>query len=169
VIARVLLIAFAAVLVGAVVSRGGDSPDRVVGYGQVRFEGLGPEKWAQRYRRAHRHELELERKVVELRRGLARQRRLVLASPHVVEAINLACATYGHCSTLWRKAKCETGGTFDPKAENPSSSASGLFQFLDGTWRSTPYRVFSPTSPYASALAAGWMHDNGRGGEWACR
>lgn len=29
---------------------------------------------------------------------------------------------------------CESGG--DPSAENPSSTASGLFQFLDSTWRS---------------------------------
>lgn len=29
--------------------------------------------------------------------------------------------------------KCESGG--NPAAENPRSSASGLFQFLDGTWK----------------------------------
>lgn len=28
---------------------------------------------------------------------------------------------------------CESGG--NPRAQNPSSSASGLFQFIDGTWR----------------------------------
>ena len=86
----------------------------------------------------------------------------------VVSAINLACATYGHCAELWRKAKCETGGTFDPHAYNPSG-ASGLFQFIASTWQTTPYRNFSRTDPYASALAAGWMHSVGRGGEWSCR
>jgi hypothetical protein len=30
-------------------------------------------------------------------------------------------------------AKYESGG--NPRAENPHSSASGLFQFIDGTWR----------------------------------
>jgi hypothetical protein len=90
-------------------------------------------------------------------------------SPDVVQAVNLACATYGYCADLWRKAKCETGGTFDPRAYNPGSGAKGLFQFIDSTWRSTPYRMFSVWSPFAAALAAGWMHQQGRGGEWACR
>ena len=87
----------------------------------------------------------------------------------VVSAINLSCAAYGHCAELWRKAKCETGGTFDPRAINPGSGAAGLFQFLSGTWQTTPFRMFSRFDPYASALAAGWMHSVGRGGEWACR
>jgi hypothetical protein len=90
-------------------------------------------------------------------------------SSQVVAAINLSCATYGHCAELWRKARCETGGTFDPRAINPGSGAAGLFQFLPSTWASTPYRMFSMMSPYASALAAGWMHEQGRGGEWACQ
>jgi hypothetical protein len=90
-------------------------------------------------------------------------------SSQVVAAINLACATYGHCAELWRKARCETGGTFEPSSVNPSSGAAGLYQFLPSTWQTTPYRMFSAMSPYASALAAGWMHSVGRGGEWACR
>jgi hypothetical protein len=126
---------------------------RVVGYGQTRFDGLGPEAWAQRAR--------------YWQRAFLRERRELLSSRTVTEAIDLACATYGWCSTLWRKARCETGGTFSPTAYNPSG-ASGLFQFLPSTWATTPYRSLSIWSPYANALAAGWMHANGRGGEWAC-
>lgn len=137
------------------------APRRVVGYGQIRYEGHGPEAWAQRARlwRA---------KYVATRRELLTQRQVLRHRPSVVEAINLACATYGHCPELWRKARCETGGTFSPRAYNPSG-ATGLFQFLPSTFRSTPYAVLSIWSPYANAMAAGWMHARGRGGEWTCR
>jgi hypothetical protein len=36
-----------------------EQPDRTIGFGQVKFEGLGPERWAQRWRREHRAVLEL--------------------------------------------------------------------------------------------------------------
>lgn len=89
---------------------------------------------------------------------------------HSLRAIAFASTAYGvSYSTLRRKAYCETGGTFDPYAKNPRSTASGLFQFLTSTWASTPYAGFSIWDPYANALAAGWMHAHGRGGEWACR
>lgn len=164
--AMLLFAAFVLALVFAVVAYAGGPlafrhDDRVIGYGQIRYDGAGPERWAARYRR-------VRAELVEARRRLRVVRRVLLADPHVVEAINVACATYGHCSTLWRKAECETGGTFNPRAYNGSSGAAGLFQFLGSTWRSTPYARFSVWSPYANALAAGWMHDHGRGGEWAC-
>jgi hypothetical protein len=95
--------------------------------------------------------------------------RILRARGTVREAINLACTIYGNCSTLWRKARCETGGSFNPYSLNRSSYASGLFQFLGSTWRSTPFGGFSVWSPYANALAAGWMHTHGRSGEWVCR
>jgi hypothetical protein len=119
------------------------------------YRGRTAHEWAMRYK--HRT------------RQYQHARRTLLTSPHVVEAINLACATYGYCSTLWRKADCETGGTYSPRSLNSSSSASGLFQFLPSTWRTTPYGRFSVFSPYANALAAGWMHVHGRGSEWECR
>jgi len=131
----------------------------VVGYGQIRYEGHGPEWWAARSRAWHRQALGLHRELMSTRRVL-RQR------PNVVEAINLACATYGYCSTLWRKAGCESH--LSPAAHN-ASGASGLFQFLPSTWASTPFARLSIWSPYANALAAGWMHEHGRGGEWVCR
>lgn len=91
---------------------------------------------------------------------------------HALRAIAFASTAYGvSYSTLRRKAYCETGGTFDPYAKNPRSTASGLFQFLTGTWSSTPYARYSIWDPYANALAAAWMHSKavGRGGEWACK
>jgi hypothetical protein len=84
----------------------------------------------------------------------------------VSEAIDLACTVYGNCATLWRKASCES--RLYSFAHN-ASGASGLFQFLPSTWRSTPFGRYSVWSPYANALAAGWMHDRGRGGEWVCQ
>jgi hypothetical protein len=138
----------------------GDGHRRVIGKGQVKFDGFGPERWALRFRR--------ERQLVEtLRRRLARQRYVVLHDPSVTEAIGLAAATYGHGDELWRKAACES--RMNPAARNLASAASGLYQFLPGTFASTPYGRFSIFSPYANALAAGWMHAHGRGGEWSCR
>lgn len=54
-----------------------------------------------------------------------------------------ACAVIG----------CETGYTYSPTAENPSSSASGLFQFLDGTWQNARQYV-EGASQYARASHA---------------
>jgi hypothetical protein len=156
-LATVYLLALVLMLVLVATSRANLDPKtahhhRVVGYGQIKFDGLGPEAWAQRAREWH-HAYE-------------RQRRLTFAKPSVREAIDLSCATYGFCSSLWSKARCESG--FSPFAHNPSG-ASGLFQFLPSTFRSTPYAGFSIWSPYANALAAGWMHERGRGGEWVCQ
>lgn len=102
------------------------------------------------------------------RADLRRLRTVLRYDGTVTEAIGLACTVYGYCGDLWRKARCETGGTFSAASYNTGSRASGLFQFLPSTWRSTPYRGFSVWSPYANALAAGWMHRHGRGGEWSC-
>jgi hypothetical protein len=92
--------------------------------------------------------------------------RTLLSRPSVREAISLACATYGSCETLWRRAGCESH--YSASAKN-ASGASGLFQFLPSTFASTPYGRLSLWSPYANALAAGWMNAHGRGGEWSCR
>lgn len=103
-------------------------------------------------------------------RYLSRARSLRVAirrDPEVSTAIGLACVTYHvSCATLWRKARCES--RLHRYSHNPSG-ASGLLQFLPKTWRSTPFARFSVYDPYANALAAGWMHAAGRGGEWTCR
>jgi hypothetical protein len=158
----VALLVAVLIALGVAVARATDNTTREVGYGQIRYDGAGPERWAQRWRREHR-------RLVAMRAELRRQRRVLLRRPQVVEAINLACIAYSNCSTLWRKARCETGGTFDPRSRNGDSGAAGLFQFTPSTWATTPYAPLSIWSPYANALAAGWMHAHGRGGEWTCR
>ena len=87
--------------------------------------------------------------------------------PETSTAIGLACIVYGHCTELWRKARCESN--LHRYSVNTSSGASGLFQFLPSTWASTPFGRYSVFDPYANALAAGWMHARGRGGEWVCQ
>jgi soluble lytic murein transglycosylase-like protein len=84
-----------------------------------------------------------------------------------VDAILAAFA--GHPALGWalRVAACESG--FNPNAVNPYSGASGLFQFLPSTWRTTPFGNAYIFDPMAQALAARWMYDNGRVGEWVCR
>lgn len=68
--------------------------------------------------------------------------------------------------TLVRKATCES--RLNPYARNPSGS-SGLMQFMPSTWSTTPYGGHSIWSAKWNALAGGWMHHVGRGGEWVCQ
>lgn len=111
---------------------------------------------------------------VAQRRRTRTLKRTLLHDSTVTEALNLACAVYGGCATLWRRARCES--KLDPGAVHKGSRfllradhAAGLLQFLPSTWRTTPFAGFSIFSPYANALAAGWMNTHGRGGEWDCR
>jgi hypothetical protein len=97
---------------------------------------------------------------------IARLKRTLRSSPTVQEAIQLAALVYRvPLSTLNRRAFCES--RLNPAASN--GHAHGLFQFIWSTWRSTPFAGFSIWSPYANALAAGWMHAHNRGSEWTCR
>lgn len=69
---------------------------------------------------------------------------------------------------LVRKARCES--TLNPYATN--GPHAGLFQFrvaYPSTWATTPYANRDPFSAKWNALAAAWMHQQGRGGEWACQ
>src|SRR3990172_10113801 len=56
-----------------------------------------------------------------------------LASKEVVQAVeNAAAKTGADFSFLMEKAAAESG--FDPAARSKSSTATGLFQFIEGTW-----------------------------------
>lgn len=145
---------------------------KTIGWGVTHVGGKGPERWRYelvRLKRRHKVETRALQAALAVERAKVRQaRRALLSRPSSLEAIRLASIAYGiSYSTLYRKADCESH--LYPLAKNPKSTASGLFQFLTSTFASTPYAGESIWSPYANALAAGWMHANGRSGEWVCR
>ncbi len=70
---------------------------------------------------------------------------------------------------MLRVARCESN--LDARAVNRSSGASGLFQFMPGTFAGTPNgkRGEDIFNAYSSADAAGWMWANGMRNHWACQ
>lgn len=89
-------------------------------------------------------------------------------SGSIVDIIYAAADRYGQPrADMLRVAQCESN--LIPSAVNRSSGASGLFQFMPGTWATTPYADQDIFSAYASANAAGWMWSVGRRGEWSCQ
>lgn len=73
--------------------------------------------------------------------------------------------------------QCESEG--DPTARNRRSGATGLFQFLAGTWRFAAEAAgvvhLPPTDPEANIAAAAWLvsdseeRGNRRWAHWTCR
>jgi soluble lytic murein transglycosylase-like protein len=122
----------------------------------IRFRGHGAEWWANKY-------LQLQRRT---RHAIRRD---------VNYALRLAAASYPvPLAELRAVARCESG--LDPFNVNPSSRASGLFQFLPSTWagRWGGYRYhqlgFSVFDPVANALAAAQVVTrDGSWRQWVCR
>jgi hypothetical protein len=71
-----------------------------------------------------------------------------------------------HVAWMYRIPGCES--SWNVYARN-ASGASGLYQFMVGTWWTTPYRTQSIWSAKYQSLAARWMILQGRSGEWSCR
>jgi uncharacterized protein YraI len=85
----------------------------------------------------------------------------------IVDIIYAAADKYGQSrSAMLAVARCES--LLDPYVINPYSQASGLFQFLPGTWATTPWANANILDPVANAEAAAWMWSVGRRGEWVC-
>jgi uncharacterized protein YraI len=85
----------------------------------------------------------------------------------IIDIITEAANKYGqNPEAMLAVARCESG--LNPNAYNARSGASGLFQFLPGTWRTTPFADHSIFDAWASANAAAWMWSEGRRGEWYC-
>lgn len=99
------------------------------------------------------------------------------AAPAEVRAGNCAgweglIAQYfpGEVATACRVMMCETGNTGDPHIHNPSSTASGLWQFLDGTWEATTGTP-APAANYSAetqTAAAAKLRNSSGWSQWSC-
>ncbi len=95
--------------------------------------------------------------------GNVEQWRLLVAAYFVPEKVNTAMCILNH----------ETGGTGNPNADNPRSSAAGLFQFLRKTWNRVPLSVTGGSydsgmvyDPEANVAAAAWLQSHSGWGQW---
>jgi len=147
----------------AFVAVGAAQPDRKPAVSMFRGHSAGYWNWQLRTeRKAHRR----------TKRSIASLRRAFVHRPSSREALRLASVVYGvPYSELLAVSLCETGGTLDERTYNGSSAASGLLQFLPSTFRRTPFGGEDIFSPYANALAAGWLwRSDGRSfREWVCK
>lgn len=97
----------------------------------------------------------------------ASKHRAGTAGGSITSIITQAALRFGQApSDAIRVATCESG--LDP-SQNNSGGAEGLFQFMPGTWATTPYASMSIFNAWASANAAMWMWSHGRRGEWVCQ
>ena len=102
------------------------------------------------------------------RRALRAERRLEkLPGRGLAYGIRLAAAAYGQSAVALRRVMlCESSS--NARAVS-AGGHRGAFQYLPSTWRSLPFRGFSPHDPVAAALATAYAWKHGRKGEWQCR
>jgi hypothetical protein len=77
----------------------------------------------------------------------------------------------GDVDRAMRIMACESGG--NPNADNPRSSAAGLFQHLGKYWASRSaaagWAGYSIYHPEANVAVAAWLRDAAGWGSWVCR
>jgi hypothetical protein len=80
-----------------------------------------------------------------------------------------AFSPLGQDAVTWalRVAWCES--RYHPNSVNSDSGATGLFQFMAGTWAGTPWANQSRTDPVANAQAAAWLYNRYGPGRWTCQ
>jgi regulator of protease activity HflC (stomatin/prohibitin superfamily) len=89
--------------------------------------------------------------------------------PYIAKIINDAFGPLGPAAVQWaiNVAYCES--RYHPNSVNSDSGASGLFQFMPGTWGGTPWAGQSPFDPVANAQAAAWLYSRYGPGRWTCQ
>lgn len=80
-----------------------------------------------------------------------------------------AFSPLGQEAVVWamRIAYCES--RYHPNSVNTNSGATGLFQFMAGTWSGTPWASKSRLDPVANAQAAAWLYSHYGPGRWSCQ
>jgi hypothetical protein len=88
---------------------------------------------------------------------------------YIAKIITDAFSPLGPNAVVWalRIAYCES--RYHPNSVNSDSGASGLFQFMPGTWAGTPWASQSPFDPVANAQAAAWLYSHYGPGRWSCK
>jgi len=89
--------------------------------------------------------------------------------PDIAKDIVDAFSPLGPAAVQWAMnvAWCES--RYHPNSVNSDSGASGLFQFMPGTWAGTPWASQSPFDPVANAQAAAWLYSHYGPGRWSCK
>jgi multidrug efflux pump subunit AcrA (membrane-fusion protein) len=88
---------------------------------------------------------------------------------YIGKIITDAFSPLGQAAVVWamRIAYCES--RYHPNSVNTSSGATGLFQFMKGTWSGTPWASKSRLDPVANAQAAAWLYSRYGPGRWTCQ
>jgi hypothetical protein len=89
--------------------------------------------------------------------------------PYIAKIITDAFSPLGQDAVVWamRIAWCES--RYHPNSVNTDSGATGLFQFMAGTWAGTPWAKQSRLDPVANAQAAAWLYSHYGPGRWSCK
>ena len=89
--------------------------------------------------------------------------------PYIAKIINDAFSPLGPRAVQWaiNVAYCES--RYHPNSVNTDSGATGLFQFMAGTWSGTPWASKSRLDPVANAQAAAWLYSHYGPGRWTCQ
>lgn len=155
----IIVVVILAMLGGATTTATADSNNE-----NVTYQGKSIVWWASRAVQA-RKDANARAKTVK------RLRKTINHNSTISECVTLATIAYPSFTKAraWKIIHRESWTSGKQYAKNKHSTASGLYQFLTSTFASTPYGKagMSIWSPCASSLAAGWMHQHGRGGEWA--
>lgn len=105
---------------------------------------------------------------------MRRRNFLILAAvtpPTVFDFISEAAQTWDvNYNWLYRTAKCETGGTFDPNISSRNGLYHGMFQYSWRTWNwmsaQAGWEGYSPYDPQAAAHVTAWAFRNGHRNHW---